>query len=190
MAQPVDLDPNGYEGTYKLIGGSLALDFANLVSYRATDRAHDWLQPRTNVERWLAAADLRPGRIVDANRLVALRETIAGCLLAVTDGEPPLARDLGVLADIAGQARSRHELHWNAAQAIAEWVLPDAALDDLVAVDAVWLLTDPDRRGRLRACEECRWLFLDLTRNRSRRYCDPADCGNRARQRRFAQRQS
>ena len=51
-------------------------------------------------------------------------------------------------------------------------------------------LTDPTAVGRIKACEECRWTFLDTTRNGRRRYCDPADCGNRARQRRHAQRRS
>ncbi|HEX8509894.1 MAG TPA: CGNR zinc finger domain-containing protein, partial [Propionibacteriaceae bacterium] len=43
---------------------------------------------------------------------------------------------------------------------------------------------------RLRRCagEGCGWLFLDGTRNRSRRWCDPNDCGNRTRVRNYARR--
>jgi predicted RNA-binding Zn ribbon-like protein len=35
---------------------------------------------------------------------------------------------------------------------------------------------------RLKACrgEDCRWVFLDGSRNTSRRWCDMAACGNRA----------
>ncbi|MGW5559426.1 CGNR zinc finger domain-containing protein [Micromonospora sp. NPDC003944] len=36
--------------------------------------------------------------------------------------------------------------------------------------------------------EGCGWLFLDSTRNHSRRWCDPLDCGNRARVRAYVQR--
>ena len=34
---------------------------------------------------------------------------------------------------------------------------------------------------RLRRCEapDCRFAFVDLSRNRSRRYCDSRTCGNR-----------
>lgn len=35
--------------------------------------------------------------------------------------------------------------------------------------------------ARLRSCEapECDAVFVDLSRNRSRRYCDTGNCGNR-----------
>lgn len=32
---------------------------------------------------------------------------------------------------------------------------------------------------------DCGWLFLDSTRNASRRWCDMAACGNRAKAKRF-----
>ena len=38
------------------------------------------------------------------------------------------------------------------------------------------------------ASENCNWLFIDESRNRSRRWCDMKDCGNRAKARRFRQR--
>jgi predicted RNA-binding Zn ribbon-like protein len=33
----------------------------------------------------------------------------------------------------------------------------------------------------------CGWLFLDISRNQSRRWCDMQDCGNRAKASRFYQ---
>jgi len=46
---------------------------------------------------------------------------------------------------------------------------------------------------RIRVCEErlvgrCAWLFLDTSRNHSRRFCSMDECGNRAKQRRHYQR--
>jgi predicted RNA-binding Zn ribbon-like protein len=43
---------------------------------------------------------------------------------------------------------------------------------------------------RLRECagDPCGWLFLDLSKNGSRRWCDMADCGNRAKARRYRER--
>jgi predicted RNA-binding Zn ribbon-like protein len=35
------------------------------------------------------------------------------------------------------------------------------------------------------ASETCRWLFLDTSKNHSRRWCDMAICGNRVKVRRF-----
>jgi predicted RNA-binding Zn ribbon-like protein len=39
----------------------------------------------------------------------------------------------------------------------------------------------------LRVCEkpDCRWLFLDTSKNHSRRWCDMKICGNRMKARRF-----
>ncbi len=55
-----------------------------------------------------------------------------------------------------------------------------------VAQSAVTLLTAEDLT-RVKMCastDDCGWLFLDTTRNRSRQWCDIATCGNRARARR------
>lgn len=51
--------------------------------------------------------------------------------------------------------------------------------------DAAALLTSPEA-GRVRLCasEDCAWLFLDTSKNRSRRWCDMSSCGNRAKARR------
>jgi predicted RNA-binding Zn ribbon-like protein len=71
---------------------------------------------------------------------------------------------------------------------------PGDKLDGLlrpVAISAAELLMQPDLLARVGQCadaEGCGWLFLDLTKNRSRRWCDMRDCGNRAKARRFARR--
>ena len=45
--------------------------------------------------------------------------------------------------------------------------------------------------SRLKVCgsPDCRWAFVDSTRNRSRRWCDMAGCGNRAKNRAWRHRQ-
>ena len=62
-----------------------------------------------------------------------------------------------------------------------------------VALDAAELLEHEVSSGRVGVCEErevgrCAWLFLDTSRNHSRRYCSMKDCGNRAKQRRHYRR--
>jgi predicted RNA-binding Zn ribbon-like protein len=54
-----------------------------------------------------------------------------------------------------------------------------------IAVDAVSLLTDAGRLGRLVRCpgHECGWLFLDRTGRR--RWCSMAACGSREKMRRL-----
>ncbi|MBV9823098.1 MAG: CGNR zinc finger domain-containing protein [Actinobacteria bacterium] len=61
---------------------------------------------------------------------------------------------------------------------------PDAPLADRMAVEAAMAMADVIRTGelgRLRVCggEDCEDVFVDLSKNRSRRFCD-GTCGNRA----------
>lgn len=61
---------------------------------------------------------------------------------------------------------------------------PGASLADHLAADggmALAFLIVAGERERLRRCEapDCRRAFVDLSRNRSRRYCDSRTCGNR-----------
>jgi predicted RNA-binding Zn ribbon-like protein len=55
-----------------------------------------------------------------------------------------------------------------------------------VVVSAAELLTSPDvERVRQCAREGCQWMFLDLSKNGSRRWCSMTLCGSRAKSRRF-----
>jgi predicted RNA-binding Zn ribbon-like protein len=61
---------------------------------------------------------------------------------------------------------------------------PCAALADHLAVEAgmaLAFIVVAGERERLRHCEapDCARVFVDLSRNRSRRYCDSRTCGNR-----------
>ena len=61
---------------------------------------------------------------------------------------------------------------------------PDAPVAERMAVEAAMAMVDVIRAGelhRLRLCEavDCDNVVVDLSKNRSRRYCD-AGCGNRA----------
>ncbi|MEU0133669.1 CGNR zinc finger domain-containing protein [Streptomyces sp. NPDC006296] len=61
---------------------------------------------------------------------------------------------------------------------------PDASIADHLAADcgmALAFIVVSGEQDRLRRCEapDCRHAFVDLSRNRSRRYCSSRTCGNR-----------
>lgn len=184
MADSLGLDPGPYRGTYKLIGGAPCLDFANLVSYRGTARHHDWLCPVDNAAIWSEAVGFPRAVLGDSSELLGFREVLAHVFLAVADSKEPAATCLGRIRAAALAARERARLEFPPGGTHAVWVDDTPRLVGVLALDAVQLLTSEESLARVRACRECRWVFLDTTRNRSRRWCDPADCGNRARQRR------
>lgn len=65
------------------------------------------------------------------------------------------------------------------------------------AEHAIWKLTDIAvelfRHGaldRLKACDDCRYLYLDASKNNSRRWCSMDGCGKEAKMRRYVERRA
>ncbi|WP_460773973.1 CGNR zinc finger domain-containing protein [Microbacterium sp. GXF7504] len=61
---------------------------------------------------------------------------------------------------------------------------PDAPLQVRILVETAMAIFDvvrADEYGRLRVCEadDCDAVYVDYSRNRSKRYCDTGNCGNR-----------
>lgn len=72
---------------------------------------------------------------------------------------------------------------------------PQAPLSERLAVEAAMALVDVIRSGereRLRLCaaDDCDAVLLDLSKNRSKRYCDTGNCANREHVRAYRRRQS
>jgi predicted RNA-binding Zn ribbon-like protein len=64
----------------------------------------------------------------------------------------------------------------------------ESILHPIVKSAADLLVSTQLQRLRVCADPECGWLFLDCSRNHSRRWCSMESCGNRAKARRFYQR--
>jgi predicted RNA-binding Zn ribbon-like protein len=81
-------------------------------------------------------------------------------------------------------ARSARYARLAAAEEGFRWTV-DGEADELdvalrpIVESAVSLMTSP-RMARLRRCGNatCYWLFIDETKNASRRWCEMASCGN------------
>jgi predicted RNA-binding Zn ribbon-like protein len=186
-----------------LIGGHVALDLVNTVSWRLDperrrDNLHDyaavigWCQhagllSAGEAGRLLAAAPGHPRLTEQAVRDVrALREDTYTLLASlVDDGEPSrvVVAPPGLRASLVG-ALAHSELtgppmRWQLA--------PDQPPDipRLLALQVLDLLQSL-QLPLLRRCHGpgCGWLFLDRTRSHTRRWCSSGDCGNRERARR------
>lgn len=72
---------------------------------------------------------------------------------------------------------------------------PQAPLSERIAVEAAMALVDVIRSGeqdRMRSCaaSDCQAVLLDLSKNRSKRYCDTGNCANREHVRAYRRRLS
>jgi predicted RNA-binding Zn ribbon-like protein len=182
-------------------GDHLALDFANTVDGRRrgapVERLPDYaalvafarqlgLTTPARAARLLAWAAAAPEE-ARAVRIAAvrLREALYRLFGAIADGARVDDDDLALLNERVAQLRLGGDFawHWAAgAQAPDAWLLP-------IVRAAVELITS-DARARVRRCEadDCGWLILDTSKNRTRRWCDMKSCGNRMKARRFQER--
>jgi predicted RNA-binding Zn ribbon-like protein len=125
-------------------------------------------------------------------RALALRDAIDTVFRDATRGRLASASDLAIVQDEYVIAL-RHAFLVSSGDRF-EWQWSDDApeLDRLlwpVANSAVELLTTGDL-ARIKACPEgCTWLFYDLSKNGSRRWCSMEGCGSHAKMRRYRARQ-
>lgn len=123
-------------------------------------------------------------------RAIRLRDDLYAVLVAASEGQEPAPERLEILNALLRESAAHRALaHGTAGY---EWMwAPEAvnrpeALLWPIAHSAAELLTSEwlDRVGVCSA-DTCGWLFVDESRNRSRRWCDMKDCGNRAKVRRY-----
>jgi predicted RNA-binding Zn ribbon-like protein len=198
------------EFEFDLTGGNLCLNLANTVSRRGDpERRKEHLD---NYEDMIAFA--RQSEIIsskEANDLtawardhaslaarsfrkaIALREALYGAFSAIAQEKSAPAVDIDAINDAALEALQHRSLTRVDGGYQWEWQAqaknPLDRIQWLAAQSAAELLTSKEL-GNVRWCEapDCEWLFLDNSRNRSRRWCDMTSCGNRQKARRHYQR--
>ncbi len=124
---------------------------------------------------------------------INLREALYRIFKAAANDRRPNQADVDKLNDELKKARAHERLVFSTETFATEWENMSDTLDSVlwpVARSAAELLMSSDF-SRLRQCvsEDCGWLFMDTSRNRSRQWCDMKDCGNLAKVRRFRERQ-
>jgi len=189
------------------IAGALCLDFANTVAGRGSSEQCDHLSDHHALLEWARAAGLlseqeqrrsseeaarRPRQAAATHRrALALREAIYGVFSPIAAGRKAPALALEAVNRALARGHARVETERSPGRYRIGWRLEGAGAADRMLASIAWsaaeLLTDPELLGRARECagERCGWLFLDTTRNRSRRWCDMRVCGNRAKMRRY-----
>ncbi len=188
--------------------GRLCLDFANTVRSRPSSDRLDLIGSYEDLLGWARQATIltpgeaavltdtarqRPRAASDAlAQARLLRESTYAVFSARAAGLPAPPTDLQTLNRAIARAMARGGL--TPAGARFEWGWPDSVpgLDRVswwVARSAAELLTSPHLTF-VRECAsyDCGWLFMDSTKNRSRRWCDMRVCGNRAKSRRHYER--
>jgi predicted RNA-binding Zn ribbon-like protein len=197
-----DAGPSGQTGFRELYGGRLALDLANTVEPRAAEPNRDNLRSYADLVGWArhagaldAATAGRLRQAADADPAAArrsldhavdLREAVYRAFAAVAAGDEPADVDLERMQRAYAAAMRGARLRPAAGRFALTWT------DELdrawwpVAVDALDLAT-AGPLDRIKQCpgpSGCGFLFLDASRNRSRRWCSMTECGGQTKARR------
>jgi predicted RNA-binding Zn ribbon-like protein len=191
-------------GFPELLGGVACLDFANTLDGRATQHPREYLHTYADLLRWAGHAELLDA--ATARRLattapvaaeaalrtaLALREAIFRVFAAVGRGGQATAADLVVVQRRYAAAMAAARLASDGAG--FGWQFsgddPDRAWWPVAVSAAGLLTTGPLERVKVCAAEAgCIGLFLDTSKNRSRRWCSMDTCGVEAKVQRQAMR--
>src|SRR4051812_38334013 len=184
--------------TFKCPAGELALDYCNTGQGIRGQRGIEWFGSFAELLSWLEAASAVSRKQATAlrthaeqspkeaekvfARALAVREAIARVLIAKTAEQKPLDDDLRLIereyahtAPCGRLVPSDDGFRWTVDSDAGEL---DAAMRPLLE-SAVSLMTS-ERIKRVRRCGNttCYWLFVDQTKNCSRRWCEMKSCGN------------
>jgi predicted RNA-binding Zn ribbon-like protein len=191
---------------FPFIGGCLCLDFANTVRWHASDHPGERLIDFSHLVRWSRSAGILPEK--EANRLarsaavhsarasaalsraVKAREAMYRVFAAIAHGRRPDKADLDGFNKTLAESLARSRICPTEVGFAWQWAGAEDAWD-IVLWHILWsaaeLLTSKAMR-RIGQCADdrgCGWLFLDISRSHSRRWCEMKDCGNRAKARGF-----
>jgi predicted RNA-binding Zn ribbon-like protein len=192
---------------FDLIAGNVALDFVNTLDDRHY-KPKELLATYADLLRFAEdSGELDPAktdRLLERSYMVAeqtqeilrhakeLRQAIHDVFFAFLHKHPvpptALARlnadaqsAAGHMHLVPGKERFRWEFDNFSAWEAMLWPIARSAADLLASDQMVFV----------RACSSktCAWMFLDTSKNHQRRWCDMTRCGNRAKVRRFYDRQ-
>lgn len=194
---------------FQIIAGELCLDFINTLDNRPVPERRkellcsyedlaDWAAQAGAIDAALRSALIREAEAdpVTANavltRALQLRESLYRILKTRLAGRRIDEPDRRAFSTTLGEALSHLQLRPTRSGFRLDWTKEPVNLEMVwwpIAKSAGQLLTSDDL-ARVRECgaNTCRWMFVDRSKNHSRRWCDMKVCGNRTKVRKFYRR--
>jgi predicted RNA-binding Zn ribbon-like protein len=191
--------------TLELVGGALCLDLANTINSRL-DPEHDYLMQYSDLVGWANKVGiLSPAQVSQLQKRAkqnveegtaaldearSLRELIYKIFSNAAKGSEPNKKDIDRLIVFYGEAISHGEWKKTDRHYTTTWKTHET-MDALlwpIIYSAGELLQSEDL-AHVKECPGCGWLFLDTSKNQSRRWCSMNTCGARDKMRRYHKRQ-
>lgn len=191
--------------------GNLVLDFANTAEFHASEHPIEYLQTYSDLVNWSQDAGLlnrseaeelslleekqpqEAARVL--TRALTLRGSIYAMLSAVAHQEQLNEAELSRFNRFLAESLRNTKVSHNSEGFTWEWEADEPGFDRVlwtIAREAANLITSKEikRVGECADDRGCGYLFIDTSRNHSRRWCSMESCGNRAKAQRHYQRVS
>ena len=191
--------------TLELVGGELCLDFVNTINSRLNPE-HDYLSQYSDLVGWANKIGLlsptqmnqlqqqvkqNAGEAGNAlQKAITLRELLYRLFSGIVEGSEPNKKDIETFLPLYGEAISHGRLMKKDNHYTTTWNVDetfDAVLWPILHSAGELLLSE--ELGQVKECPGCGWLFLDTSKNQSRRWCSMGTCGARDKMRRYHKRQ-
>ena len=190
---------------FEFIAGALCIDFVNTVGSRGSEHPGEKLSTYADLVRWsqqagliddaealelLAQAEANPNKtstVLEEAR--GFRETLFRIFGALERKRSPQASDLAALNGALRRFPIRLEVRPQGRDFCCTRA-KDQSTDEWPLAPVAWSVADllgSDQVHHVRQCADatCGWLFVDTTKNHSRRWCSMDDCGSQAKARRY-----
>ena len=190
--------------TLELVGGAVCLDFVNTINSRRKP-VHDYLQQYSDLAEWAGKVGIlspskrkrlltlaeQDSKSMEAVLLKALRvrELLYQLFSKNARQSGSNREDIGAFVKFYAEAMSHSIFVKKENYFAADW-LTDESLDTAlwpILYSAGQLLLSQELM-RVKECPNCGWLFLDTSKNQSRRWCSMNTCGARDKMRRYLRR--
>jgi predicted RNA-binding Zn ribbon-like protein len=174
----------------KLLGGAAALDFVNTVDPLVGHDGVDAVASGAALAAWGVHAGLTPTPVAvkgaDVDRARSARAVLTRIFVAVAAGDRPAPADLASFTEAyAATLASSGLAPVDGRYGFAAPSGVDAILLPVLESARELLTTDQVRRVRQCPADDCGWLFVDASRNGTRRWCRMDGCGAKAKMRRY-----
>jgi predicted RNA-binding Zn ribbon-like protein len=192
----------------RLDGGDLSLDFTNTIDDRLEEPNHDYLHTYFDLVNWahfangiglkikeklltLGEKNKHEASKVFTNAIV-LREAMYIFIQSMLNQKDIPSDEIAIINQTIAAAYSNLELNQQDDMVTLEWSYENIALESIlwpIIRAFVELITSEEKLDRIKQCPNCGWVFIDESKNKSRRWCSMETCGNRVKARRYAQNQ-
>ncbi len=187
--------------TLEIVGGALCLDFVNTINSRQRPE-HDYLTVYSELANWggkirVLSAGQNSRLQKQARRDVKMaenalekarefRELLYRLFSNLARQSEPDKKDMASFSKFYGEAISCCQLVKTENYFSPRWEV-DQTYDAMlwpIAYSAAQILLSKELM-QVKECPGCGWLFLDTSKNQSRRWCNMNTCGARDKMRRY-----